>query len=205
MRCTERGARHREARGVITPHVLVACLGLLLAVQHTSPGRLSAAAASSTPGVLRVCSDPNNLPFSNQQQQGFENAIAVMLASFRHQRLEYTWWRQRRGFIRTTLGAGVCDVIIGVPSTMNAVLPTAPYYRSSYVFVTRRDSGLAIDSVDDPRLKTLTIGVHVMGNDYAVAPPGEALIARGLSSRIRGSASWATTPSQIRRQPSSMP
>lgn len=138
------------------------------------------------PEALRVCADPNNMPFSNQRQEGFENTLAAMLAAYRGQRLEYVWWPQRRGFIRTTLSAGVCDVVMGIPAVLTTVLTTAPYYRSSYVFVTRRDSHLAIESFDDARLRSLIIGVHVMGNDYAVAPPGEALMARGLGSRIKG-------------------
>ncbi|MFN7984560.1 MAG: quinoprotein dehydrogenase-associated putative ABC transporter substrate-binding protein [Vicinamibacterales bacterium] len=143
-------------------------------------------AETADPGVLRVCADPNNLPFSNRARQGFEDAIARLLADYRGERLEYTWWPQRRGFLRTTLNAGVCDVVMGVPSTLHTVLVTAPYYTSSYAFVSRRDAQLAIDSIDDERLRSLTIGVHVMGNDYALAPPGEALIARGLAGRIKG-------------------
>src|SRR5205085_6477250 len=85
---------------------------------------------------LRVCADPNNLPFSNQRGEGFENKIAERLARALHADLQYTWWAQRRGFLRNTLAAGACDVVIGVPAGLDAVAHTAPYYRSSYVFVT---------------------------------------------------------------------
>ncbi|MGH8009264.1 MAG: hypothetical protein ACREQ3_19930, partial [Candidatus Binatia bacterium] len=84
---------------------------------------------------FRVCADPNNLPFSNQKQEGFENKIAELLARTLGSRVTYTWWPQRRGFIRNTLSAGQCDVVIGVPAGYDPVLTTQPYYRSTYVFV----------------------------------------------------------------------
>src|SRR3954470_237633 len=84
---------------------------------------------------LRVCADPNNLPFSNQQREGFENKIASLVADRLHAKLEYVWWAQRRGFIRNTLKAGVCDVVIGLPTQMEQAATTRPYYRSSYMFV----------------------------------------------------------------------
>jgi mxaJ protein len=77
--------------------------------------------------VLRVCADPNNLPFSNEAQEGFENRIADLLATDLKARLEYTWWPQRRGFVRNTLRAGTCDVIIGVPSSFELAATTRPY------------------------------------------------------------------------------
>src|SRR4051812_4187852 len=71
--------------------------------------------------MLRVCSDPNNLPFSNQRGEGFENKIAEVLARSLGAELRYTWWAQRRGFVRNTLLAGTCDLIVGVPATLDAV------------------------------------------------------------------------------------
>ena len=107
-----------------------------------SRGSLGGAAdAADTGPVLRVCADPNNLPFSNDRREGFENALAALVAGDLGRRLEYTWWPQRRGFTRTTLRAGVCDVIAGVPQDSELALTTEPYYASSYVFVTRRDRG----------------------------------------------------------------
>ncbi len=87
---------------------------------------------------FRVCADPNNLPFSNRKQEGFENKIAELLARELQSQVAYTWWPQRRGFIRNTLSAGVCDVVMGVPAGYAPVLTTRPYYRSTYVFVYRR-------------------------------------------------------------------
>ena len=138
------------------------------------------------PRVLRVCSDPNNLPFSNNEGAGFENRIAALVARELGERVEYTWWAQRRGFVRNTLNAGACDVVIGTPAHMDMLLTTAPYYRSSYVFVTRRDRRLAITSFDDPRLRTLRIGVPIVGDDYASTPPVHALVRRGLVRNIVG-------------------
>src|SRR6185503_4680751 len=89
--------------------------------------------------ALRVCADPNNLPFSNQDGDGFENKIATLVARELGRPLEYFWLPQRRGFIRNSLNAGRCDVVIGVPAEYGLLQPTTSYYRSSYAFVSRRD------------------------------------------------------------------
>ena len=107
---------------------------------------------------LRVCADPINLPYSNSRGEGFENALARLVARDLHRDLAYTWWPQRRGFVRNTLKAGVCDLVMGVPAAFEMVDPTVPYYRSSYVFVTRADRRLDVRSLDDPRLHELAIG-----------------------------------------------
>ena len=148
-----------------------------------STGR-SAPEPSST--ALRVCADPNNLPFSNHRGEGFENALAELVAGDLGVPVEYTWWPQRRGFIRATLRAGVCDVVMGVPHDFELAATTRPYYRSGYVFVSRRDRHLRLRSLDDPRLRRLSIGLHVIGDDYASVPPGDALIARGIVDNLRG-------------------
>ena len=136
--------------------------------------------------VLRVCADPNNLPFSNEKEEGFENRIAEIVAGDLGARVEYTWWSQRRGFIRNTLRADLCDVVIGIPAGFDAVLPTRPYYRSTYVFVTREDSRLRVASLDDAALRRVRVGVHVIGDDYANPPPAHALAARGVISNVVG-------------------
>lgn len=135
---------------------------------------------------LRVCADPDNLPFSNEREQGFENRIAELIARDLGMKVTYYWWAQRRGFVRNTLNANHCDVIIGVPSSFEMALTTRPYYRSGYVFVTRRDRGLHIDSLDDPRLRKLRIGVQIIGDDYANSPPAHALANRGIVRNIVG-------------------
>ena len=136
--------------------------------------------------LLRVCSDPNNLPFSNQRREGFENRIAELVARDLGRKVEYYWWAQRRGFVRNTLNAGKCDVIVGVPSSFELALTTRPYYRSGYVFVSRRDRRLNIDSLDDPRLRALKIGVQIIGDDYANSPPAHALANRGIVRNVVG-------------------
>jgi mxaJ protein len=142
-------------------------------------------AKAATP-VLRVCADPNNLPFSNEDQQGFENELASMIARELGARVDYTWWAQRRGFFRNTLNAGACDVVMGVPTSFELSWTTRPYYRSTYVFVTKRSRRLRIRSFDDPQLRKLTIGVQLIGDDGANAPPAHALAARGIVRQVRG-------------------
>ena len=136
--------------------------------------------------TLRVCADPNNLPFSNERGEGFENRIASLLAADFGERVEYTWWAQRRGFVRNTLNARSCDVILGVPAHYDMVRTTRPYYRSTYVFVTRRDRGLHITSLDDPALRSLRVGVHLVGDDYANTPAAHSLAQRGMIRNIKG-------------------
>jgi mxaJ protein len=144
-------------------------------------------AANDAPrGVLRVCADPNDLPYSNDRGDGFENRIAEVVARDLGKRVEYLWWPQRRGFVRKTLNAGRCDVIVGLPSNAGVALMTRPYYRSGYVFVTRRDRLLALHSLDDPRLHHLKLGVQLIGADYANAPPAQALANRGIVDNVTG-------------------
>lgn len=144
------------------------------------------AAASCGREALRVCADPNNMPFSNRAGEGFENKIAELLAKDRHATLEYTWWAQRRGYVRNTLNAGACDVFIGVPASFGLAETTRPYYRSTYVFVAKRDRHLALGSLDDPRLRRLRIGVQMIGDDARNSPPAHALTSRGLVQNVVG-------------------
>jgi mxaJ protein len=136
--------------------------------------------------VLRVCADPNNLPFSSRRTPGFENQIAGVLARALGARLEYTWWAQRRGFFRNTLAAERCDAVIGVPVGLGATRTTAAYYRSTYAFVSRADRGLAIHSLGDPRLRRMRIGVQLVGADGANTPPVHALARRGIVDNVVG-------------------
>ncbi len=145
---------------------------------------LALAATAAQARELRVCADPNNLPFSNQQREGFENRIAEVLADELGAQVTYTWWAQRRGFLRNTLNAGVCDVVMGLPAQAEMVRTTRPYYASSYVFVTRGDT--SVTSLDDERLKAWRIGVPLVGDDGAAPPPAFALARRGLAQNIRG-------------------
>jgi mxaJ protein len=135
---------------------------------------------------LRVCADPNNLPYSNQRQKGFENRLAELIAGELGAKVRYTWWPQRRGFLRNTLWAHTCDLVMGVPPGTERVLTTAPYYRSIYVFVYRKDRNLHIRSLDDPALRKLRIGVQLVGDDYANTPPVHALSRRGITGNLVG-------------------
>jgi mxaJ protein len=136
--------------------------------------------------ALRVCADPNNLPFSNRAGQGFENRIATMLGAELHRPVEYTWWAQRRGFVRNTFTAGDCDVVIGTAAGMEMLATTRPYYKSTYVFVSRRDRHLGIRSFDDAALRRLKIGVQLVGDDFANTPPAHALTNRGMVKNLVG-------------------
>jgi quinoprotein dehydrogenase-associated probable ABC transporter substrate-binding protein len=144
------------------------------------------AVADEAGNELRVCADPNNLPFSNDRNGGFENAIAQLFAKETGQSIAYTWWAQRRGFIRNTLKAGNCDVIMGVPVGLDMVETTRPYYRSGYVFVSRSDRQLDIASMTDPRLRTLKVGIQLIGDDGFNTPPGHALAEQGIVDNIVG-------------------
>ena len=135
---------------------------------------------------LRVCADPNNLPFSNRAGQGFENKIAEVIAQHLGETVSYTWWAQRRGFARNTLKSDLCDLWLGVASGVETLATTRPYYRSTYVFVTRADRHLNIASFDDPRLRQLRIGVQMIGNDAQNTPPTHALARRGIVDNVRG-------------------
>ncbi|TPJ98526.1 quinoprotein dehydrogenase-associated putative ABC transporter substrate-binding protein [Mesorhizobium sp. B2-5-9] len=134
---------------------------------------------------LRVCADPNNMPFSNAAGQGFENRIAEIVAADLGAKLTYTWWAQRRGFVRNTLKAGLCDLVPGTPANLEMLRTTTPYYRSSYVFVTRQD-GPDVASFNDPRLRAMRIGVQLIGDDGANSPPVQALGRRGIVGHLVG-------------------
>ena len=160
---------------------MAACLALWAACVLAAPPEQSTANAR----VLRVCADPNNLPYSNDRYEGFENRLAEVVARDLNARIEYTWWAQRRGFVRNTLQAGACDLVMGVPVGYELARTTHPYYRSGFVFVTRADRGLALASLDDPQLRSLRIGVHVIGPEQT-PPPAQALAQRGIIDNVVG-------------------
>jgi len=159
----------------------VVAVGLLL---------LTASGLGADVKQFRVCADPENFPFSNQKQEGFENKIAEVIAKDLGARVSYIWWGQRRGFIRNTMNAtlkeGRCDVMIGAPAGYDVVRTTQPYYRSTYVFVYRKDKGFRLKTLDDPILKTIRIGVHVLGEDYSNPPPVHELAKRGIVTNVVG-------------------
>jgi mxaJ protein len=135
---------------------------------------------------LRVCADPDNLPFSDANAGGFENKVVAILARDLGASVSYTWWAQRRGFIRNTLRAGLCDLVPGTVAGMEMLRTTAPYYRSGYVFLSREADDRRIASLDDPVLRSLRIGVQLIGEDGDNTPPAHALARRGIVSNVRG-------------------
>lgn len=161
--------------------MIVPMAGLVLASSAPAPERTHAA-----PRALRVCADPNNMPFSNSNRGGFENKIAERLGRDLKLPVEFTWAPQGRGFVRKTLNAGLCDIIIGVPHDYEMVRTTRPYFRSTYAFVYRTGSPYAVRTMDDSVLHHLRIGIHVIGDDYQNTPPAEALAARGIIDRVVG-------------------
>jgi mxaJ protein len=146
---------------------------------------LCATPAPASARELRVCADPNNLPFSNERGEGFENKLAELIARDLGAQLSYVWQAQRRGFIRETLRAGRCDLVTGTMVGLETMRTTTPYYRSTYVFVTRAGEP-AVASLDDPALRKLRIGVQLIGDDGANTPPAHALAARGIIGNVRG-------------------
>jgi mxaJ protein len=177
---------------------LAAVAGLVCASSERAGNRQDGPSGSA----LRVCADPNDLPYSNVRGEGFENALARLIAADLGRSVQYTWWPQRRGFIRNTLQAGRCDVVMGMTASSrtppspgaaaHGVQTTLPYYRSAYVFVFRHDvlasrheRGGSMEQVDDAHLKRLRIGVHVVGAGNGV-PPAQALAQRGLLGNVRG-------------------
>jgi mxaJ protein len=135
---------------------------------------------------LRVCADPNNLPYSNDQKQGFENQLAALIGKDLNMQVSYFWFPQREAFFKKTLNSGVCDVVMGVPAGFDEADTTRPYYRSTYVFISRRDRHLHITSFDDPRLRTLKIGVHILGEQDDSLPPVHAFTSRGIVRNLVG-------------------
>jgi quinoprotein dehydrogenase-associated probable ABC transporter substrate-binding protein len=134
------------------------------------------------PKVLRVCADPNNLPFSNQAGEGFENKIAEFMAKKLGKELAYTYYPSATGFVRNTLNAHLCDVIIGMPQGNDLVQPTNPYYRTTYAAVIRAGSDLdGLKALSDPRLKEKNHRIGLVAN----TPPGNILAVNGLLASVK--------------------
>jgi quinoprotein dehydrogenase-associated probable ABC transporter substrate-binding protein len=142
-------------------------------------------AAAQTPAeavdrsAFRVCADPGNLPYSNEAGEGFENRIAALFAAKLGVPVRYTWYPDSFGFIRNTLRARRCDIVMGTSTTNELLQNTNPYYRSTFVFVYRKDAGYEIASFDDAVLKDLKIGV------IAGTAPTTVMARKGLLTNIR--------------------
>ena len=132
------------------------------------------------PKVLRVCADPRNLPFSNEKGEGFENRLAELLAKKLQKKLDYMYFPQATGFVRMTLGAHRCDVIMGFPQGDDLVQGTNPYYRTAYALVAKAGSGLEdVTTLGDPRLKGKHLGI------VAGTPPATNMAANGLMTNAK--------------------
>jgi mxaJ protein len=166
--------------GLAVPFALLALAALAQPALAQRPGPMR-------PGVLRVCADMDNLPFSNQKGEGYENKIADLIAKDWNSKVEYTWWPIRRGYYRMLNGT-YCDLIIESPAGVDQAGLTKPYYRSGYAFVSRKGSGFEdINSLADPRLKKLKIGVNLfVSTDGEHSPPEMALSRYGVVGNLRG-------------------
>jgi len=132
------------------------------------------------PKTLRVCADPHNMPFSTEQGEGFENKLAELFAAQLGKGLAYAWYPQAPGFVRNTLAAHRCDVLMGIPQGDDLVQVTNPYYRTAYALVLKTDSDLnGVDTISDPRLHGKRIGV------VAGTPPANNMAANGLMANAR--------------------
>jgi quinoprotein dehydrogenase-associated probable ABC transporter substrate-binding protein/PQQ-dependent catabolism-associated CXXCW motif protein len=164
----------------------LAAAAVLVAASALSVGCVGSAAAADDPGLgelvdpntLRVCADPNNLPYSNQAGEGFENKIAELLAKSLDREIAYTWFPQTIGFVRNTLGAQLCDVVIGITTTSQVMQNTNPYYRSTYVLLQRADDGQQVSSLHDIGLKDLRVGAIMQ------TPPLDVLAREGLLDHL---------------------
>jgi quinoprotein dehydrogenase-associated probable ABC transporter substrate-binding protein len=160
--------------------LLLAVIAMPLERSLAQGAGLSAEFELVDPKVLRVCADPNNLPFSNENGGGFENKIAELLAARLDKKLAYVWYPQATGFVRNTLGAYRCDLIPGFPQGDELVQSTNPYYRTAYALVIRPDAGLDdLDTLADPRLKEKRIGI------VAGTPPATYVAVNGLMRKAK--------------------
>ena len=129
--------------------------------------------------ALKVCADPNNLPFSDEKREGFENKIAELIGAELGRPVDYVWFPQVIGFVRNTLRAHLCDLVMGTVAGDQIMQTTNPYYFTTYVMLYRSDKGLAFEDLDDSRLKTLRLGV------VGGTPPSDLLVRYDLMSHTK--------------------
>lgn len=169
---TEAG-RHRRWLFLLLGLVASGAMGDVATAQTNETGDLSFELVD--PKVLRVCADPRNLPFSSEKGEGFENKLAEFFAEKLQKKLDYVFFPQATGFVRMTLGAHRCDVIMGFPQGDDLVQGTNPYYRTSYALVAKAGSGLEeVDTLEDARLKGKHVGI------VAGTPPATNMALAGL-------------------------
>lgn len=165
--------RHRRWLFSLCVMTTSCLIGDAAVAQTTDSGDLSFELVD--PKVLRVCADPRNLPFSNEKGEGIENKLAELFADKLQKKLDYVFFPQATGFVRMTLGAHRCDVIMGFPQGDELVQGTNPYYRTSYALVAKAGSGLEdVDTLEDPKLKGKHVGI------VAGTPPATNMAIAGL-------------------------
>ena len=165
-----------RAAVAVAAFVLLGALGAAGAQESDATGSLELV----DPHVFRACADPRDLPLSNEAGEGFENKIADLFARKLGKSLAYTFYPDATGFIRNTLNAYRCDVVLGIAQGVDLVQPTNPYYRTGYAAAFREDGPLkGMDSLSDPRLKTARIGI------VAGTPPATYLAMNGLLGHIK--------------------
>jgi quinoprotein dehydrogenase-associated probable ABC transporter substrate-binding protein len=146
---------------------------------------------------LRICADPDNLPFSNRAGAGFDNQIATLIAHDLHRSAVFIWVRPRRGFLREQFNKNACDILLGVPTSMRSVAVTMPYYTSSYVFVTPAREHLQIASFTSDQLNCRRIGLQILEED--LSPPSLPLIRAGHAAQIVGYESFGRQEGDVVR------
>ena len=139
------------------------------------------ASAQPTGGLLRVCADPHNMPFSSEKGEGFENKLAELIADKLGLKVQYIWLPQVVGHVATLPDDSSCDILMGYAQGTGLVEDTNPYYRTSYVLLYRQDvkSLAGVESLADERLKTKTIGI------LARTPPVSNMAINGLMANAR--------------------
>lgn len=168
-----KAGRHRRWLFSLCVMTVSCLIGDAAVAQTTDSGDLSFELVD--PKVLRVCADPRNLPFSNEKGEGIENKLAELFADKLQKKLDYVFFPQATGFVRMTLGAHRCDVIMGFPQGDELVQGTNPYYRTSYALVAKAGSGLEdVDTLEDAKLKGKHVGI------VAGTPPATNMAIAGL-------------------------
>jgi quinoprotein dehydrogenase-associated probable ABC transporter substrate-binding protein len=177
LRCAPSGLRASIAAALL--------LAIIPAARAQAPSINNPAANNPSielidPKVLRVCDDPRNMPFSKEDGSGFENKLAALFAKQLNKSIAYAWYPGSTGFVRNTLGAYKCDVIMGIPQGDDLVQVTNPYYRTTYALVFKPGTGLdGVDTLSDPRLKDKRIGI------VAGTPPATNMAVNGLMSKAK--------------------
>jgi len=164
----------------VVGYVALACICMASGTTKAAQGELEQALELVDPRVLRVCADPRNLPFSDASGGGFENKLAELVAGKLGKTLDYIFYPGATGFVRNTLNAHRCDVVMGMPQGDDLVQVTNPYYRTSYVLVTRKGSDLdTVATLEDPRLKGKRLGI------IAGTPPATNLAINALLGNVK--------------------